>query len=116
MGIDDFPTGLIAAGALLQYLYETQKTSLAHFTHLYPYLTSKYMLLDSSTRRNLELTETLREKQKTGSLLGVLDRTKTAMGGRLLRKYIEQPLIDKDKMERRLDAVEMLCSKSVDRD
>lgn len=116
LGIEDFPTGLIAAGALLQYLYETQKTSLAHFTHLYPYLTNKYMLLDSSTRRNLELTETLREKQKKGSLLGVLDRTKTAMGGRLLRKYIEQPLIDKDKMERRLDAVEELSQKSVDRD
>lgn len=116
LGIEDFPTGLIAAGALLQYLYETQKTSLAHFTHLYPYLTNKYMLLDSFTRRNLELTETLREKQKKGSLLGVLDRTKTAMGGRLLRKYIEQPLIDKDKMERRLDAVEELSKKSVDRD
>ncbi|MBD5516117.1 MAG: DNA mismatch repair protein MutS [Lachnospiraceae bacterium] len=116
LGIEDFPTGLIAAGALLQYLYETQKTSLAHFTHLYPYLTNKYMLLDSSTRRNLELTETLREKQKKGSLLGVLDRTKTAMGGRLLRKYIEQPLIDKVKMEQRLDAVEALSQKSVDRD
>lgn len=116
LGIEDFPVGLIAAGALLQYLYETQKTSLAHFTHIYPYLTSKYMLLDSSTRRNLELIETLREKQKKGSLLGVLDRTKTAMGGRLLRKYIEQPLIDKDKIERRLDAVEALCHKSVDRE
>lgn len=116
LGIEDFPAGMIAAGALLQYLYETQKTSLAHFTHIYPYLTSKYMLLDSSTRRNLELIETLREKQKKGSLLGVLDRTKTAMGGRLLRKYIEQPLIDKDKIERRLDAVEALCRKSVDRE
>ncbi|MCD7725921.1 MAG: DNA mismatch repair protein MutS [Clostridiales bacterium] len=116
LGIEDFPTGLIAAGALLQYLYETQKNSLAHFTHLYPYLTSKYMLLDSSTRRNLELTETLREKQKKGSLLGVLDRTKTAMGGRLLRKSIEQPLIDQDKIEKRLDAVEALGKQSVDRD
>lgn len=116
LGIEDFPTGVIAAGALLQYLYETQKTSLEHFTHIYPYLTSKYMLLDSATRRNLELTETLREKQKKGSLLGVLDKTKTAMGGRLLRKYIEQPLIDKDKMGHRLDAVEMFCNKSVDRD
>lgn len=116
LGIEDFPVGLIAAGALLQYLYETQKTSLSHFTHIYPYLTSKYMLLDSSTRRNLELIETLREKQKKGSLLGVLDRTKTAMGGRLLRKYIEQPLIDKDKIEQRLDAVENLCKQSVDRE
>ncbi len=116
LGIEDFPSGMIAAGALLTYLYETQKTSLAHFTHLYPYLISKYMLLDSATRRNLELTETLREKQKKGSLLGVLDRTKTAMGGRLLRKIIAQPLIDKEQMNLRLDAVEMLCKRSVDRD
>lgn len=71
LGIEDFPIGIIAAGSLLQYLYENQKTSLEHFTHLYPYLASKYMLLDSSTRRNLELTETLREKQKRGSLLWV---------------------------------------------
>lgn len=116
LGVEEFPSGLIAAGVLLQYLYETQKTSLSHFTHLYPYLTSKYMLLDAATRRNLELTETLREKQKRGSLLGVLDRTKTAMGGRLLRKYIEQPLIDKEKIEARLDAVESLCCHSVERD
>ncbi len=111
LGIGDFPTGMTAAGALLQYLYDTQKTDLAHFTHIYPYLTSKYMLLDSSTRRNLELTETLREKQKKGSLLWVLDKTKTAMGGRLL-----QPLIDRAEMERRLDAVEELGKDSVSRD
>ena len=116
LGVEDFPVGLTAAGALLQYLYETQKTSLTHMTHLYPYLSSRYMLLDSSTRRNLELAETLREKQKKGSLLGVLDRTKTAMGGRLLRKYIEQPLIDKERVEKRLDAVEALCERSVDRE
>ena len=116
LGIEDFPVGMIAAGALLSYLYETQKTALSHFTHIYPYLTSKYMLLDSATRRNLELTETLREKQKKGSLLGVLDRTKTAMGGRMLRKYIEQPLIDREGIEKRLDAVEALCKKSVDRE
>ena len=108
MGIEDFPAGLIAAGALLQYLYNTQKSSLSHFTHLYPYLTSKYMLLDSSTRRNLELTETLREKQKRGSLLWVLDKTKTAMGARTLRQYLEQPLIDKQKIEERLNAVSAL--------
>ena len=116
LGIEDFPVGMTAAGALLAYLYETQKTSLSHFTHIYPYLSSKYMLLDSSTRRNLELIETLREKQKKGSLLGVLDRTKTALGGRLLRKYIEQPLIDKERIEKRLDAVEELCRRSVDRE
>ncbi len=116
LGIEDFPVGMIAAGALLQYLYETQKTDLAHFTHIYPYLTNKYMLLDSATRRNLELTETLREKQKRGSLLWVLDKTKTAMGGRLLRSMLEQPLIDKAEMEKRLDAIEELNRDSVSRD
>ncbi|MGN0402741.1 MAG: DNA mismatch repair protein MutS [Acetatifactor sp.] len=116
LGIEDFPMGMIAAGALLQYLYDTQKTDLAHFTHVYPYLTNKYMLLDSSTRRNLELAETLREKQKRGSLLWVLDKTRTAMGGRLLRSMLEQPLIDKAEMEKRLDAVEALCMDSVSRD
>ena len=116
LGIEEFPTGLLAAGALLQYLYDTQKTDLEHFTHIYPYLTSKYMLLDSSTRRNLELTETLREKQKRGSLLWVLDKTKTAMGARLLRNYIEQPLIEKDEMEKRLDAIQELNQDSISRD
>ncbi len=116
LGVMEFPTGLTAAGALLQYLYDTQKTELSHFTHLYPYLTSKYMLLDSSTRRNLELTETIREKQKRGSLLWVLDKTRTAMGGRLLRSMLEQPLIDREEMEKRLDAVEDLSRDSVSRD
>ena len=116
LGIEEFPTGMIAAGALLQYLYETQKTGLEHFTHIYPYLTSKYMLLDSSTRRNLELTETLREKQKRGSLLWVLDKTKTAMGARMLRSFIEQPLIDKDEIDNRLDAIEELNQDSISRD
>ena len=116
LGVMEFPTGLTAAGALLQYLYDTQKTELSHFTHLYPYLTSKYMLLDSSTRRNLELTETIREKQKRGSLLWVLDKTRTAMGGRLLRSMLDQPLIDREEMEKRLDAVEDLSRDSVSRD
>lgn len=116
LGIEDFPSGLIAAGGLLQYLYDTQKTSLNHFTHLYPYLNSKYMLLDSSTRRNLELTETLREKQKRGSLLWVLDKTKTAMGARTLRSYLEQPLIDKAAIEKRLDAISEFQQDYVARD
>ncbi len=116
LGLEDFPTGLIAAGALLMYLYDTQKTSLSHISHIYPYLTSKYMLLDSSTRRNLELAETLREKQKRGSLLWVLDKTKTAMGGRTLRSMIEQPLIEKEEIEKRLDAVEELSQDTVSRD
>lgn len=116
LGIEDFPCGIIGAGALLQYLYETQKTSLCHFTRLTPYLTSAYMLLDSATRRNLELCETLREKQKRGSLLWVLDKTKTAMGGRMLRTWLEQPLIEREEIERRLDALEELGKDSVSRD
>lgn len=116
LGIEDFPVGMIAAGALLSYLYDTQKTELNQFTHIYPYLTSKYMLLDSSTRRNLELTETLREKQKRGSLLWVLDKCRTAMGARLLRSRLEQPLIEKSEMELRLDAIAELNGSSVSRD
>lgn len=116
MGIEEFPSGLIAAGGLMQYLMDTQKTSLEHITHLYPYLTSKYMLLDSSTRRNLELTETLREKQKRGSLLWVLDKTKTAMGARTLRQFVEQPLIDKKQIEMRLNSVDALSKQAIGRD
>lgn len=116
LGIEDFPVGIIASGALLLYLYETQKNDLSHFTHLTPYLPSRFMLLDSSTRRNLELVETLREKQKRGSLLWVLDKTKTAMGGRCLRSYIEQPLIDKEEINDRLDAIEELNKDSISRD
>ena len=104
-GLGDYECGVIAAGALLQYLYETQKNELGHMTTLQTYSIGKYMVLDSATRRNLELTETLREKQKRGSLLWVLDKTKTAMGARKLRTYIEQPLIDKEEIEERYDAV-----------
>ena len=116
LSLDSFSAGTLAAGAVLSYLYETQKTSLNHITTLVPYVASKYMLLDSSTRRNLELTETLREKQKRGSLLWVLDKTKTAMGARTLRTYLEQPLIDKDEIEQRLDAIEELNLDMITRD
>ena len=108
IGLADYPFGVIASGGLLQYLHETQKTSLSHLMELIPYSTQNYMVLDSSTRRNLELCETLREKSKKGSLLWVLDKTKTAMGARMLRKMVEQPLIHKKSILDRLDAVEML--------
>ena len=85
-------------------------------THITAYTTGKYMMLDSSTRRNLELCETLREKQKRGSLLWVLDKTKTAMGARMLRKYVEQPLIEKKEILRRLDAVEELKEQAICRE
>lgn len=116
LGISDYECGIIASGALLEYLIETQKTSLSHFTRLSPYATGKYMLLDSSTRRNLELCETLREKQKKGSLLWVLDKTKTAMGARMLRKMIEQPLIEKASILERLDAVEEFAKQAIARE
>lgn len=116
LGLEDYDCGIISAGALLQYLLETQKNSLSNLTHITPYVTGKYMLLDSATRRNLELCETLREKQKRGSLLWVLDKTKTAMGARMLRKYVEQPLIDKKEIVLRLDAVEELKNQAISRE
>ncbi|MBP9996589.1 MAG: DNA mismatch repair protein MutS [Lachnospiraceae bacterium] len=116
LGISDFPNGTIAAGALLKYLLETQKNDLSHISHLYPYIASTYMLIDSSTRRNLELTETMREKQKRGSLLWVLDKTRTAMGSRTLNRFIRQPLINKDEIMLRHEAVETLCNNPVERD
>lgn len=97
----------------MRYLLDTQKNSLSQMTRLVPYSTGKYMVLDSSTRRNLELTETLREKQKRGSLLWVLDKTKTAMGARMLRTYIEQPLLEKETIEARLDAIEELNNNAI---
>ena len=116
LGLSDFDSGIIAAGALLKYLLETQKRDLSHMTRLSVYTTGKYMLLDSSTRRNLELCETLREKQKRGSLLWGLDKTKTAMGARALRKFIEQPLIDRTEINRRLDAVDELKNEAISRE
>ena len=101
LGLEDFSCGSIAAGALFRYLYETQKNSMQQMTSITPYYSDRFMLLDSSTVRNLELIETMREKQKKGSLLGILDRTKTAMGARMLRSFVEQPLIDKDAIEER---------------
>ena len=116
LGMDDKRAGSAAAGALLKYLYDTQKNSLSNITGINVYAAGKYMLLDSSTRRNLELTETMREKKKRGSLLWVLDRTGTAMGARKLHQMIEQPLVDKKLIEDRLDAVDRLCQNTVDRD
>ena len=116
LGLADYDCGVISAGALLQYLLETQKNELSNLTHITPYAAGKYMMLDSSTRRNLELCETLREKQKRGSLLWVLDKTKTAMGARTLRKYVEQPLIEKAEIERRLDAVQELKEQAISRE
>ena len=108
LGLGDYDAGVIAAGAVMQYMYETQKSTLAHITAITPYSSGQFMVLDISTRRNLELLETLREKQKRGTLLWVLDKTKTAMGARLLRTYIEQPLLKKEAILERQNAVEEL--------
>ena len=106
LGMTEMPLAVTAAGGLLDYLVETQKRDLSHISRISTYSLNQYMMLDASTRRNLELTETLRDKSRHGSLLWVLDYTRTAMGGRLLRKWVEQPLIDREQIERRQDAVE----------
>ena len=116
LGIQDYDSGVIASGALFLYLQETQKSALSHMAGIHPYAAEKFMLIDSSSRRNLELVETLREKNKRGSLLWVLDKTKTAMGARTLRSYVEQPLIDAEKINERLEALEELNQSPMLRD
>ena len=116
LGLEDYATGIIAAGAVMQYIYETQKSTLEHITTITLYSTGQYMVIDTSTRRNLELVETMREKQKRGTLLWVLDKTKTAMGARLLRACIEQPLIHRDEIIKRQNAVEELNMNYISRE
>lgn len=116
LGLKDYSLSVIASGALMEYLMETQKSSLEHMNQLELYAVDDYMILDHTARRNLELTETLRDKEKRGSLLWVLDKTKTAMGARLLRTYLEQPLIRREKIEERLDAIEELNQEAINRE
>lgn len=116
LGLADYDSGVIAAGALLKYLYETQKTTLSNLVAIHPYTTGKFMIIDSSTRRNLELVETLREKQKRGSLLWVLDKTRTAMGARTLRSFVEQPLIERTEIEERYDAIDEFNTNAITRE
>ena len=116
LGLADYDAGVIAAGAVMEYLYETQKNSLAHIVTITPYTTGQFMIIDTSTRRNLELVETLREKQRRGSLLWVLDKTKTAMGARLMRTMIEQPLIRKEQIIERQNAIEELNMSYISRE
>ena len=116
LGLDGYSIGIIAAGAALEYLEETQKISLDHITKITPYVSDRYMLLDRATRRNLELCETMREKAKRGSLFWVLDKTKTAMGARMLRNAIEQPLLSKEEIDQRLDTIEALNQNAINRE
>ncbi|MGQ9466985.1 MAG: DNA mismatch repair protein MutS [Anaerolineae bacterium] len=112
-GCEGKPLAIRAAGAILQYLQETQKGALAQLTTLRTYSTDRFLVMDPATRRNLELTESLRERRVQGSLLGVLDRTLTPMGGRLLRARIAQPLVDRKAIEQRLDEVERFVQDGV---
>ena len=118
-GLEDVPAGgalaVRAAGGLLDYLYETQKTDLSHLTTLTWLAEGQYMELDLTARRNLELTETLRSKEKKGSLLWVLDKTRTPMGHRLIRAWMERPLLSPAAISRRLGAVEALVNAAIPR-
>ncbi|MCD7825761.1 MAG: DNA mismatch repair protein MutS [Clostridiaceae bacterium] len=116
LGLDDYSIGITAAGAVMQYLEETQMIPLEHITKLQPYISERYMLLDRATRRNLELCETMREKTKRGSLFWVLDKTKTAMGARLLRHSIEQPFVQSDEINQRLDTIQALNDNVINRE
>ena len=110
---EEYKAAACAAGALMRYLSDTQKNALQHITELRIYQGSETMLLDRNTRRNLELTESIRGRVRKGSLLALMDKTATAMGGRLLRTWIEQPLVNREKIERRLDAVEEFAGQHV---
>ena len=112
-GLKDKPYAISAAGAILAYLRGTQMNNLSQLTALRLYTTDSFMVLDQFTRRNLELTETIRTRKEQGSLLGVLDRTVTAMGARLLRSWINQPLLDIQRLNARLDAVAALAGDEI---
>ena len=116
LGLNDYFAGVIAAGAALRYVYDTQFSTVNHITDIRTYHVGQYMILDSSTVRNLELLETLREKEKRGSLLWVLDKTKTAMGARLLRSIITEPLLSKEEIQKRQKAIGELNDRFIDRE
>lgn len=106
LGLSENQESAVASGALLSYIEDTQKVTLLHFNHIDVYKHDSFMILDKFTRRNLELSETMRGNDKKGSLLWVLDKTATAMGARNLRKWIEEPLLSKKEIEKRLSTVE----------
>ena len=116
LGLKDYPGAVIAAGSLLQYLLDTQMDLLNQINHIELYFISEYMIIDSSTKRNLELTETMRDKAKRGSLIWVLDKTKTAMGARLLKNFVDMPLLSRNEIEKRYDAIDSLNVNVICRD
>lgn len=115
-GCENYNSGVCAAGALIEYLSDTQKNNMAHMNTITPYELNRYMALDEHTRRNLELTKTIMNGSKKGSLLSVLDKTQTSMGGRLLHRWLEQPLQSKTEIDERLNAVNELYDDLIKRD
>lgn len=109
-GIERFHNGIVAAGIVLHYLQETQRVNLSHLNKISIYNPSDYMILDYSTKRNLEIITSMQEGTREGSLISILDKTQTAMGGRLLKKWISAPLRDVNAIRQRLNAVENLIS------
>ncbi len=116
LGLKDLSDAACSVGCLIYYLKDTQKGCVDHINHISTYHVEDYVVLDSASRRNLELCETMRDKNKRGSLLWVLDKTKTAMGARTLRAMVEQPCIRKNRIEERLDAVEAFNDSMITRD
>lgn len=114
--LEPMPCAIRAAGALLETLKNLQKNDLPHIRRLDLYMAGRFMGLDLAARRNLELTQTMRSKEKRGSLLWVLDQTRTAMGGRLLRSWMERPLLSPAQITKRLAAVEELTRKTIERE
>jgi len=114
-GITDMKEGIIAAGCIMNYLNETQKNNLPHLKKITNYNFTDYIILDPSTKRNLEITSSLAEGGREGTLISILDKTQTAMGGRLLKKWVSRPLKVKSQIQARLDAVEDLCENKGDR-
>lgn len=107
-GLVENKAAILAAGEILSFIKNTQKRTLDHINRINNYSLNDFMMIDSTTRRNLELTSTIRDKKKKGSLLDVLDKTTTSMGGRLIKKWINQPLISKELIDKRLDGIEEL--------
>jgi DNA mismatch repair protein MutS len=115
-GIENMREGTIAAGCILNYLNETQKTNLEHLKKIYNYDYSDYIILDPSTKRNLEITSSISEGGREGTLISILDHTETAMGGRLLKKWVSRPLKKREQVEKRLEAVNDLFENKKDRE
>ena len=116
LGLSDKPYAIGAAGAILNYLHNTQKSKITQLTTIHVYSTDTFMVLDPFTRRNLELTQTIRDRKTRGSLLAILDNTTTAMGARLLRKWMSQPLLEQERLDNRLNATEALIENTTTRE